>query len=361
MAMQSTTDLLQTSPLVERLIRRSIQPVGLIGGGQGTGATPRLPPAVLRRASMVERLNARSINTSVEPMGSEMLVHKSPHPRGDLEPKPAAEVTSLSPRSSVFEGPFRIRRQTYSHAQWLQRHNQNDAIGQMPIPVSGNEAGFSKPAAEQIADEEEHQIRRQRIPVGEIQKQQMPADGNSDIGSIRGTTSLAPRAEMETGEDTHLVRRSVQVNPLATHEQSFPQIRPKPVQRQAIASEPARIQAKGISSAKEIQSLSLSPNNNINPSIVWRNASILSDLNPRSTTVSPAGANKNYLQAQPISPFQSASLERSSTRSMPSNPRAQSSAVLLNQTLNLREVAEEVSHILGRQWTLERERRGMDS
>lgn len=358
MAMQSTTDLLQTSPLVERLIRRSIQPVGLIGGRQGTAATPRLPSAVLQRASMVERLNARSINTSVEPMESEMLVHKTAHPRGDLEPKPAAEVTSLSPRSSVSEGPFRIRRQTYSHAQWLQRHNQNDAIAQMPIPVSGSEAGFSKLAAEQIADEEEQQIRRQRIPVGEIQKQQMPADSNSDIGSVRGTTSsLAQRAEMETGEDTHLVRRSVQVNPLATLEQSFPRIRPKPVQRQAIASEPARIQAKSVSSAKGIQSLS---STNKNPSIVWRNASILSDLNPRSTTVSPAGANKNYLQAQPISPFQSASLERSSTRSMPSNPRAQSSAVLFNQTLNLREVAEEVSLILGRQWTVERERRGMD-
>ena len=358
MAMQSTTDLLQTSPLVERLIRRSIQPVGLIDSRQGTRPTLRLPPAAVQRASMVERLNARSINTSVEPMGSEMLVHKSPHPLGDHEPKHAAEMTSLSPHSSVSEGPFRIRRQTYSHAQWLQRHNQNDAIAQMPIPVSGNEAGFSKPAAEQIADEEEHQIRRQRIPVGEIQKQQMPAEGNSAIGSIRGTTSsLAPRAEMEIGEDTHLVRRSVQVNPLATHEQSFLRIRPKAVQRQEIATEPARIQAKGISSAKEIHSLS---SNNKNLSIVWRKASILSNFNPRSTAVSPTGANKNYLQAQPISPFQSASLERSSTRSMPSSPRAQSSAVLLNQTLNLREVAEEVSLILGRQWTVERERRGMD-
>jgi hypothetical protein len=358
MVIQSNTEILQTSPLVQRLIRRSTQSLGLIGRQQTIKQPIQLPPAIIQRASMMERLNVRAMNNPVEPMASDMIVHRSNQSPSIPTSKQAAEVISLkSQNSHGFESQFRIRRQSYPQSHLVRLSHNINPSDDLPIAAPRKDAAFAEPSIAKLGDQEETQIRRQRIPTGQIQKQLPLGERQSAISNTKEVRlSTAAPSEGAPSKDLVLARKAVSSYSFPSNADDFPMITPHPLKSQVDTSDARTVQPKRMAKAAEIQAAS---SNSINKSMVWRTGTSQADILGSIGSASGAGAKENYLQAQPISFHPMASLARSSTQAIPTRLRPQSSTLNFNQTLDLREIAQEVSHILSRQWTVERERRGI--
>ena len=359
MDMQSNTEILQTSPLVQTLIRRSTQSVGLIGRQQAIKQPTQLPPAIIQRASMMERLYARAMNNPVESMASDIIVHRSNQSPSIHTSKQAAEVISLkSQNSHGSESQFRIRRQSHPQSQLVRLNHTSNPSDDLPIATPGKDAGFAEPSIAKLGDQEETQIRGQRIPTGQIQRQ-LP------IGERQSTTlntkevrlSRVPPSEDAPSKDLVLARKADSSYSFPSNAVDIPMVTPHPLKSQVDTSDTSAVQPKTMAKAAEIQAPS---SNSINMSMVWRTGTSQADIVGKISPASGAGANENYLQAQPISFHPMASLAGSSTQTFSTRLQPQSSTLNFNQRLDLREIAQEVSHILSRQWTVERERRGID-
>jgi hypothetical protein len=358
MDMQSNTEILQTSPLVQTLIRRSTQSVGLIGRQQAIKQPIQLPHSVIQRASMMERLNARAMSNPVEFMASDMLVHRSNQSPSIPISKQAAEVISLkSQNSHGSESKFRIRRQSYPQGQSVRLDHNNDPSDDLPTAAPGKDTGFAEPSIAKLGDQEETQIRRQIIPTGHIQRQLPPGEKQSAMLYTKELRlSSAPPSEGAPGKDLVLGRKAVSSYSFPSNTDNFQMVTPRPLKSRADTSDAEAVQPKRMAKAAEIQAAS---SNSINKSMVWRTGTSQADIVRSIGPASGAGAKENYLQAQPISFHPMASLARSSTQTVSTRLRPQSSTLNFSQRLDLREIAQEVSRILSRQCTVEHERKGI--
>ncbi len=102
-----TNEILQSSALIQRLDRRSSQPIGLINTRQSQGGLPRLPATIVQRFDLLEQIQTRyGVNNNSSGTGTELtFATPSPKTAGEQTNTFTSEAASFSTRRSANTQP----------------------------------------------------------------------------------------------------------------------------------------------------------------------------------------------------------------------------------------------------------------
>ncbi|MDB9327569.1 hypothetical protein PN435_15610 [Nodularia spumigena CS-590/02] len=397
-----TNEILQSSALIQRLDKRRTQPIGLINTSQSERSLPRLPATIVQRFDLLEQIQTRyGVNNNSSGTGTELtFATPSPKTAGEQTNTFTSEAASFSTRRSANAQPgtstlsstsnqaptakFRISRKAVP----LESESFPSKGGSEPLSSS------TQPSNQETFPSDSSMIRLKRISNNDTKT----LARNSEIPS--NSQDLLTAREIPLKVDASTSPKATNKSPLvmlkATTEHLEEEIQRQPyLLAQPLANNiPSSTQTFSSTQAEANNPLVLRKNTTENleeeiqrqparvavsreipgnmaslpqSTMVWRKSSQFATPGNNFSDAGNGGTNNSLPLAIASVHHNRQAIARQTTPAPMSStmPMSNPTMSMPRQTampipeINVAEIAEQVSRILCRQLTVERERRGM--